>query len=76
MSKSGIHGSLAIIIVMSLLIIGVLPSASLAGPATQAEPVYLRLKYATFDPLSGLPDIPSSQVIDAYPGDGSGLYIV
>jgi serine protease AprX len=76
MSKPRIQRALAIVMVMSLLVAGVLPSASLAGPASQAEPVYLRLKYATFDPLSDLPDIPSSQVIDAYPGDGSGLYIV
>jgi serine protease AprX len=40
------------------------------------EPVLLRLKYATFDPLQGEPQIDSALRADAYPGTGEGAYIV
>jgi serine protease AprX len=40
------------------------------------QPVLLRLKYGTFDPLEGEPDMPASLHLDAYAGEGEGAYIV
>jgi len=66
-----------------LLMVVVLAAGTLGPVAardTQAqaagEPVLLRLKYATFDPLQGEPQIDSALRADAYPGTGEGAYIV
>ncbi|MGD9404299.1 MAG: S8 family serine peptidase [Anaerolineae bacterium] len=47
-----------------------------AQPEPAGEPVLLRLKYATFDPLRGEPQIDSALRAAPYPDSGEGAYIV
>ncbi|HEC34122.1 MAG TPA: DUF11 domain-containing protein [Chloroflexi bacterium] len=67
---------------------GAAPSANVPSPETQspeelhgpaAQPVErleIRLQRATFDPLYETPTVPPDLALSAYPGDGSGYYLV
>ena len=64
------------------------PCADVSSPRAQALPgihdpvvqsverLEIRLQRATFDPLYDTPDVPASLTLSAYPGDGSGYYLV
>ncbi len=67
-----------VLITLLVLAAGALGPSTARGiqPAAVEELVLLRLKYATFDPLQGEPQVDAALRTDAYPGAGEGAYIV
>jgi PKD repeat protein/subtilisin family serine protease len=63
---------------MVLLAVGAIwpVAAREAQPEGDGQGVMLRLKYATFDPLQGEPQMPPALHTDAHRGAGEGAYIV
>jgi serine protease AprX len=77
MNKRGMQIWVALFIAVILTGGAIWPvSAREAQPQLASEPVLLRLKYATFDPLQGEPEMAPALRADAYPETGEGAYIV
>jgi len=77
MNKRGVQIWVALFIAVILTGSAIWPvSAWEAQPAAAGEPLLLRLKYATFDPLQGEPEMDPALRADAYPETGEGAYIV
>lgn len=76
MKNQPIRTLLATGVLLALITGGAWSASAQDWAAHRSAPVLLRLKYATFDPLVGEPDMPASLHQDAYPADGTGAYIV
>ncbi len=63
-------------LLIGLFLFGLGASTARGVGLAQEQPVLLRLKYATFDPLAGEPSMPSQLRLDAYPEGAPGAYIV
>jgi serine protease AprX len=67
---------LALIILGSLMAISLWPALAQEAREVGGEPVFLKLKYATFDPLQGEPVMPAELQVSSYADGGEGAYIV
>jgi serine protease AprX len=77
MNKRGVQIWVALFIAVILTGGAIWPVAAReAQPEAASEPVLLRLKYATFDPLQGEPEMAPALRADAYPEAGEGAYII
>jgi serine protease AprX len=71
-----IRSVIGIVVLFSLALSSLGPAVAQEGKEAKSQPVLLKLKYATFDPLAGEPAMPASLRLAAYPADGPGAYIV
>jgi subtilisin family serine protease len=67
---------LALLILGSLMAISLWPALAQEAPEVGGEPVFLKLKYATFDPLQDELALPAGLHVDGYADGGEGAYIV
>ena len=67
---------LALLILGSLMALSLWPALAQEAGQVGGEAIFLKLKYATFDPLQGEPALPAELHIDGYADSGEGAYIV
>jgi hypothetical protein len=64
------------IIIASAILLTLVGLGPVLAQQDNLQPVYLRLKVATFDPLVAEPAVESNLRVEAYPKNGEGPYIV
>ena len=76
MNARNLRSTVALLILISLLLGSFSPVIARQDLPEQPQPVLLRLKYATFDPLQGEPAMSADLYLDAYAQGEQGAYIV
>jgi len=76
MKPRNVWTALALLTLASLVIAGFWSVSAQETRSDGESSVLLRLKYATFDPLDGEPDMPPNLRLDAYAKAGAAAYIV